>query len=315
MTLGSLQPASAGWDESYFPNVELVTQDGERVRLWDDLIEGKIVVVAFVYTECPDVCGLSTARLAQVSDWLGDRVGRDIFLYSMSLDPQTDTPDKLKAYAEAFDAPDGWQFLTGDPEDMDLVRFKLGERSRKLSEHRSDMVIGNAATGEWRRASLMGSLVVATEEILRMDPSWSPQPAAPRDSVQSLPLTAMRDTPGEGLFLTACAACHSIGDGIRVGPDSAGVTLRREREWLEEYLLAPERMLARGDAVAVALDGEFPAVRMPNFSLNQNDVQDLLRYLQDQTDLIDLQSEVAEVEHDHHDHASKGSHGANDHQH
>ena len=161
------------------PNVELVNQDGVPLRFWDDLLRNKIVVVNFVYTECPDICGLSTARMAQVVDWLGERIGKDIFVYSISLDPETDTPQRLRDYADAFDAPDGWMFLTGSPEDVDIVRFKMGERSESLAQHRSDMVIGNAATGEWRRASLMGSLVVLTEEILSLDPAWSrPPPAA-----------------------------------------------------------------------------------------------------------------------------------------
>lgn len=300
LATGAGSPASAQWDESYFPNVELVTQDGERLRFWDDLISDKIVAVNFIYTECPDICGLSTARMARIVEWLGDRIGRDIFIYSISLDPETDTPDKLKEYATAFGAPDGWKFLTGSPEDVDSVRFKLGERSKSLSDHRSDMVIGNAATGEWRRASLMGSLVVVTEEILAMDPSWSRQPA-PAGAQTQLVLTP---TPGEGLFLGACAACHTIGDGVRVGPDLAGVTLRRDRDWLETYLLAPERVLAQGDAVAVALDRDFPAVRMPNLGLNKTDIGDLLQYLQAQTQLLDQTQDVTELadpEHEDHD--------------
>ncbi|MDO3693213.1 SCO family protein, partial [Pseudomonas sp. DKN 2791] len=69
----TIGPATAEWDESYFPNVELVNQDGVPLRFWDDLLRNKIVVVNFVYTECPDICGLSTARMAQVVDWLGER--------------------------------------------------------------------------------------------------------------------------------------------------------------------------------------------------------------------------------------------------
>ncbi len=305
-------PVRAQWDETYFPNVELLTQDGEPVRFWDDLVRDKIVVVNFVYTECPDICGLSTARMAQVAEWLGDRLGRDIFFYSISLDPETDTPDRLKAYAQAFDAPEGWLFLTGTPADVDAVRYKLGERSRSLSEHRSDMVIGNGATGEWRRASLMGSLVVVTEEILRLDPTWTPALAEADPSAGPSPRLVIGETPGEGLFLGACAACHTVGEGVRVGPDLAGVTLRRDRAWLESYLTAPERMLALGDAVAVGLDRAFPAVRMPNLGLNEADIADVLTYLQVQTDQIDQAAEAVELtdaEHAAH-HATDHGHGA-----
>jgi cytochrome oxidase Cu insertion factor (SCO1/SenC/PrrC family)/mono/diheme cytochrome c family protein len=301
---------AARWDESYFPNVPLVTQAGETVRFYDDLIDGKIAVVNFVYTDCPDICGLSTARMAQVYDWLGDRVGRDIFIYSISLDPETDTPERLDAYARAFGAGEGWLFLTGTRDDIDLVRYKLGERSRSLAEHRSDMVVGNDATGEWRRMSLMGSLVVATQEILEMDPDWRPpavpaRPAAPGGYV-------LEDTPGEALFLKACAACHTVGAGVRIGPDLAGVTLRRDRDWLVRYLMAPDAMLASGDPVAVALDARFASVRMPNLRLGETDAEDLIRYLQAETDRLDAEAAVTEAAAGHHhDHAH--DHGAHDH--
>lgn len=321
---GSSQPAQAQWDESYFPDVQLVTQDGENVRLWNDLLKDKIVVVSFIYTECPDICGLATARMAQISDWLGDRLGRDIFFYSISLDPATDTPDKLKAFAQAFDAPPGWVFLTGNPADVDVVRFKFGERSETLKQHRSDVVIGNAATGEWRRASLMGSLVVATEDILALDPAWSENPVglkaadvAPdaheghkgHDAAQQSLI--VRDNPGQGLFFTACAACHTIGEGVRVGPDLAGVTLRRDRDWLERYIQAPQRMIAQGDPVAVALDAQFPVVRMPNLGLGPTDVGDLIDYLRAETERIDQVAEAempSDAEHAAH-HADGHSHG------
>ena len=81
----TIGPATAEWDETYFPNVELVNQDGVPLRFWDDLLRDKIVVVNFVYTECPDICGLSSARMAQVVDWLGERIGKDIFVYSISI--------------------------------------------------------------------------------------------------------------------------------------------------------------------------------------------------------------------------------------
>ncbi|WP_217639969.1 SCO family protein [Palleronia marisminoris] len=291
----------------------LLTQDGETVNFYDDLIDGRIVVVNFVYTDCPDICGLSTARLAQVVDWLGDRVGRDIFVYSISLDPETDTPSRLKAYAAAFGAPSGWTFLTGTRENIDQVRFKLGERSESLSDHRSDMVIGNAATGEWRRTSLMGSLVVATTDVLELDPAWTPPPQ--QALLDHAPMT-VTDEKGESLFITGCAACHTIGRGVRVGPDLAGVTLRRERGWLETYLADPSLMLDRGDPVAVELDTSFPDVRMPDLGLGTEDIADLLHYLESQTSR--LGSPLSDVESAAHDHAGHHGHSedqAHDHEH
>ena len=92
------------WDANYFSNLPVVTQDGKTLRFYDDLIRGRIVVISFIYTSCADLCPIETARLAEVKDKLGDAVGRDIFFISMSVDPEHDTPDMLKAFADAFDA-------------------------------------------------------------------------------------------------------------------------------------------------------------------------------------------------------------------
>src|SRR6266850_5108993 len=85
------------WGANYFPNVTLTTQDGKQVHFYDDLLKGKIVVIDMIYTHCVDACPLETARLAQVQQMLGDRVGKDIFFYSISIDPDRDTPEELKA--------------------------------------------------------------------------------------------------------------------------------------------------------------------------------------------------------------------------
>jgi protein SCO1 len=319
--VSSLYPgrAEAQWDGRYFPNVPLITHEGETVNFYDDLLDGKIVVVSFVYTDCPDICGLSTARLAQMVEWLGDRIGRDIFVYSISIDPEKDTPERLAAFRQAFGAPEGWTFLTGDREDIDLVRWKLGERSRSLAEHRSDMVIGNAATGEWRRSSVMGSLVVATQDVLALDPDWRASPPQAQAGQPSGQRGAyiMRDTRGEGLFISACAACHTIGEGLRVGPDLAGVTLRREHDWLVRFLRAPDAMLAQGDPITVELNQQFSSVRMPNLGLGEADAEDLIHYLASQTDLLgaSVDAEDAAITVDGEpDHSASGhQHGNHDH--
>ena len=311
LAAGSARATS--WDDDYFTNLTLVTHEGDEVRLYDDLIRDKIVVFTFSYTLCPDICGLSTARLAQMVDWLGDRIGRDIFVYSITLDPGTDTPERLAEYRKAFGAPDGWVFLTGTQAEIDIVRHKLGERSRSLNEHRSDMVIGNGSTGQWRRMSVMGNLVTATEAVLSLDPSWRrPEPGPRSGTTTDDRRYTISDTRGEGLFITACAACHSIGEGVRVGPDLAGVTLRRDPAWLQSFIRAPDRMLAAGDPTATALDAAFPAVRMPNLGIGELDAQDLIHYLARQAeDLGQSPVETAEQAgddghghaHDHGDHA------------
>ena len=111
-------PADSRWGANHFPNIELITQDGKKVHFYDDLIKGKIVAIDLIYTTCQYSCPLETARLAQVQKKLGDRVGKDIFFYSISIDPKHDTPDVLKAYVEQFHVGPGWTFLTGKKEDI-----------------------------------------------------------------------------------------------------------------------------------------------------------------------------------------------------
>src|SRR2546427_12373909 len=127
-TLFSILPAFAAspWGANYFPNVPLTTQDGTTVHFYDDLLKGKAVAINAIYTNCKDECPLETARLVQVQQLLSDRVGKDIFFYSITIDPQQDTPAVLKAYAEQFGVGPGWLFLTGTQADIDLLSRKLG---------------------------------------------------------------------------------------------------------------------------------------------------------------------------------------------
>src|SRR5580765_5866241 len=150
--------ADSRWGANYFPNVELTTQDGKTVHFYDDLIKGKIVAIDLIYTTCQYSCPLETARLAQVQKILGDRVGKDIFFYSITIDPKNDTPAVLKAYAKKFHAGPGWTFLTGKKEDIDFLSKRLGlwdDPSVNADGHLARLLIGNEATGQWIRGSAM----------------------------------------------------------------------------------------------------------------------------------------------------------------
>lgn len=112
--------------ERSFPNVTLTTHEGRKVKFYDDLLKDKIVLINFMYVKCEGICPGTTANLVKVQKLLGDRVGKDIFMYSITLKPEEDTPQKLAAYARAYKVGPGWQFLTGDPKDVELLRQKLG---------------------------------------------------------------------------------------------------------------------------------------------------------------------------------------------
>lgn len=137
---------------SYFPNHVLLTQDNKPVRFYDDLLKGKVVMINFMFTTCNGVCPPMMANLAKVQRYLGDRVGRDVIMISISVDPLTDTTAALKRYANNFKAGPGWYFLTGKKESVDAVLRKVGGYTVSKYEHSSLVIIGNETTGEWTKA-------------------------------------------------------------------------------------------------------------------------------------------------------------------
>jgi protein SCO1 len=289
------------WGESYIPNLTVMTQHGKPVKFYDDLIKGKIVIISFIYTSCTDICPLTTARIAQLEEKLGDMVGRNVFFLSMTVDPKTDTPERLKEYAERFGAGSGWSFVTGKPEDIRAINYKFGDRSGVISEHRNEIVLGNDATGEWQKDSVFGDLDRLALTVRSLDPKWHDQ-VRPPQNIEGLTGTAMSSQPGQALFKKMCAPCHTIGVGDRVGPDLRGVTTRRDQPWLEAFIQNPSKMRARQDPTALALAVEYPAVRMPAVGLAQADAADLILYLATETARLEEAKGPAMPEHHDHQH-------------
>lgn len=135
-----------------FPNVELTTQHGDKVRLYDDLLKGKTVAVNTFYAGCGDVCPLGTAKMLELQKLLGGRVGKDIQFYSISIDPFNDTPQTLKAYADRFNVGPGWLFLTGKEKDVQLVTRALGlgtlQATAPRDNHSTTLMVGNEPSGQ-----------------------------------------------------------------------------------------------------------------------------------------------------------------------
>ena len=114
--------------QQHLPNISLVTHEGKSVRLYDDLVKDKVVTLNFFYTGCTDICPTVTANLAAAQVLLGDQVGRDIFMYSFTLNPEWDDVKAIRHYREAFKAGPGWTFLTGKPDDLEKLRKAIGFR-------------------------------------------------------------------------------------------------------------------------------------------------------------------------------------------
>lgn len=141
----------------YFPNHVLLTQDNQPLHFYDDLLKGKVVLINFVFTTCQGVCSPMTANLARVQSYLAEQLGRAVLMISISVDPVTDTPERLKAYAEKFKVKPGWYFLTGKKENVDWVLYKLGGYVEDKQTHSSVLIIGNEATGEWMKVHAMAN--------------------------------------------------------------------------------------------------------------------------------------------------------------
>jgi protein SCO1/2 len=273
---------NARWGAGYFPNVTLTTHEGKRVRFYDDLVKGKIVAIDLIYTTCKYACPLETARMVQVQRALGDRVGRDIFFYSMTIDPEHDTPAVLKDYAEKYHVGPGWQFLTGSAADIDLLSKKLGLYSEpdpsNPDGHTPMLLIGNEVTGQWLRNSALDNPKFLARTIGDWLNSWESgakealKPFAEAPSIDNF-------DQGQYTFRNHCAACHTIGGGDAIGPDLKDVTAIREPQWLRRFIATPEKLLDEHDPIATALLARFKQVRMPNLYLTDADAALLTDYL------------------------------------
>ena len=144
------EPPRAERMRKHFPNVPLRTHDGRSVRFYDDLVKGRKVIINFTFTSCTGTCPRTSANLARVQEMLGDRIGRDISIVSISIDPEHDTPERLAEYARTFDARPGWTFATGRLDDINAIRRRLGlYDSEDITQHMGLLTFGNEPEGKW----------------------------------------------------------------------------------------------------------------------------------------------------------------------
>lgn len=159
----------------HFPNVTLTTHEGKKVKFYDDLMKDKIVIINFMYATCEGVCPRITSNLQQVQKLLGDRVGKDIFFYSITLKPEKDTPAVLREHVRMHKIKPGWLFLTGAPKDVELLRRKLGftdpdpARDRDTANHIGNVRYGNEPLMLWAAAPGLSKAAAIAESILWVD--------------------------------------------------------------------------------------------------------------------------------------------------
>ena len=169
------QPA-ASLGPAYYSNGIFRNQDNKPVRFYDDLIKGKIAIINMFYASCDKFCPTSMGCLAKVQKLLGDRLGRDTFMYSFTLKPEEDTPAKLKEYSKMIGARPGWSLLTGSEYDLTTIRFKLFRVDHPMIDfdlniHASMLRIINDNNSQWTSWVLPDRLPLIMEAISWVDPT------------------------------------------------------------------------------------------------------------------------------------------------
>jgi protein SCO1 len=163
-------PSARGDQAQRFPNVVLRTQDGTSVRFYDDLIKDKVAMINFMFTTCTSICPRTTANLVRVEEILGERLGRDVRIISISVDPITDTPEVLRKYAARYGTKPGWYFVTGSGKDVDLIRRKLGvyDNDGDKTQHSGVLIYGNERTGQWAAMPVLSNPTTIVRSVMRL---------------------------------------------------------------------------------------------------------------------------------------------------
>ena len=141
-------------------NRTLWTHTGRKVQFYDDLVKGKIITFNLAYTRCTGSCPTGFAKLAKLQESLGEALGRDVFMYTLSLDPEYDTPARLREAREEYGARKGWTFLTGTVDGVEEVRRSIGlydldpKVDADRTQHSGLLVLGNDPVQRWTRVPL-----------------------------------------------------------------------------------------------------------------------------------------------------------------
>ncbi len=165
--------------KDYQPNIELLTQDGKRVRFYDDLVKGRVVLINMMFTTCVSICPPMTGNLLKVqqllqsrlSQKLGARLWEKVLMLSITVDPETDTPAVLSEYARRYKVGPGWYFLTGKKAEIDALLSKLGSDDPDKNRHSGMLLLGNDATHTWHKVFAMSEpadIAGAVEKLLSL---------------------------------------------------------------------------------------------------------------------------------------------------
>jgi protein SCO1 len=150
------------------PDVEVLDQDGRKLRFYSDLVQGKTVAINFIFTTCTTICPPLTANFAKMQKNMREKGEAGVHLISVSVDPENDTPERLKKYAELFHAGPGWTFVTGRRSDLEQIWKAFNIYLSSKQDHPPTVAVGNDVTHVWNYASgltsaaKLGAVIEAT---------------------------------------------------------------------------------------------------------------------------------------------------------
>ena len=161
------------------PDLELLDQDGRSRRFVSDVLAGRRVVMNFVFTTCTTVCPPMGATFGRLQELLGDRLGDDVVLVSVSVDPAVDTPERLAVWSDRFGRRPGWTLLTGPKLEVDRLLKALQVFTPDKVDHAPIALVGDPERGIWQRAYGLASpqQMVDLVDGLGETPSESPAEA------------------------------------------------------------------------------------------------------------------------------------------
>ena len=156
LAVAATEPADKAAAEAkareYFTNVELIDQNGQRLKFYDDVLKDNVVVISFIFTNCGGACPLMTRNLTMIRDMLPSNVRDEVNFISISLDPVRDTPSAMKEFAQTHDADqERWLWLTGKPDNVNLVTKKLGTYTDELEAHTTMLIAANVRESHWTK--------------------------------------------------------------------------------------------------------------------------------------------------------------------
>lgn len=160
-----------GNTEYRLPDLTLLDHDGKSVRLYSDLLKDKLFVMGFFYTNCTYICARQGRLFAQLQERLGERLGREVFIVSVTMDPERDTPERLSEWAKRFKRRPGWTLVTGPPREVGkLLDFFTGDSPGPREAHSGLFFVVNDRTGRGAFAdglTPVADIVKALDEVSR----------------------------------------------------------------------------------------------------------------------------------------------------